>query len=302
MAPVSQHPQSVTHRHAALASFAIVIAQISINIGAALGKGLFSKVGPEGVAALRTSVSAVLLLCIVRPWRFAPTRSQAMSLTFYGLALGGMNLLIYWSIQRIPIGIAVAIEICGPLTLVLLTSRSLKDLFWLSLAITGLLLLVPWPGVDARLDPYGIIFALGAAVCWALYIVFGKRASEVKGSVAVTIGMTIACLLTVPLGISAAGEKLLQGPVLALGAAVAILSNAFPYFIEMKALEQISTRVFGVITSCAPAVAAVGGWVILGERLTNTQWIAVMLMIVASAGCSIASTPAAKGEGNATKD
>lgn len=281
-------------RPAALASLAIVAAQVSINLGAALGKGLFPSVGPEGVAALRTGIAALLLLGLARPWTVAITPRQAAWLFLYGLALGGMNLLIYWSMERIPIGIAVAIEICGPLAVVLLTSRSGRDFLWLALAVAGLLLLVPWPGAEAGLDPLGVAFALGAAACWALYILFGKRASEVGGGAAVALGMTAACLVTVPFGVSAAGTGLLLGPVLGLGLAVALLSSALPYLLEMAALGRLSSRVFGVVTSAAPAIAALAGFAVLGERLSPAQWLAVALMIAASAGCSLAAGPAVR--------
>lgn len=272
---------------AALAAVCMAGAQVSVNVGAALGKTLFASVGPEGVAALRTSIAAILLLTIARPWRTMPTRRHMGWLLLYGLTLGSMNLLIYATFARIPIGVAVAIEICGPLGVVLATSRSLRDFLWLGLAIGGLLLLAPWPGVGARLDPAGIGFALAAALAWALYILFGKRAAQVKGTTAVALGMTIACCITLPFGVAAAGGRLLDPSVLRLGIGVALLSSALPYALEMKALGHLSTRAFGVLTSAAPAVAALVGYVILGERLTPAQWLAVALMIAASAGGSL---------------
>lgn len=272
----------------ALAALCMAGAQVSVNVGAALGKGLFASVGPEGVAALRTSIAAILLLAIARPWRAMPSRRQMGWLTVYGLTLGSMNLLIYAAFARIPIGVAVAIEICGPLGVVLATSRSLRDFLWLGLAIGGLLLLAPWPGGSARLDPAGIGFALAAALTWALYILVGKRAAQVKGTTAVALGMTIACFVTLPFGLSAAGGRLLDPSVLGLGIGVALLSSALPYVLEMKALGHLSARVFGVLTSAAPAVAALVGFLILGERLTPAQWLAIALMIAASAGGSLA--------------
>ena len=272
---------------AALASLTLVAALISVNVGAAIGKSLFASVGAEGVAALRTGISALILLCVVRPWRSPLSHSNWMWLGLYGLTLGGMNLLIYWAFARIPIGIAVAIELCGPLSIVLLTSRSKKDFLWLSLAIAGLLLLVPWASTDRSLDPLGIACALGAALCWALYILFGKRASEIKGTVAVAVGMTVACVVTLPVGLTLAGTALFHGPILGLGIVIAILSSALPYLLEMRALSALSTRMFGVVTSAAPAIAALVGYLLLDETLSALQWLAVFLMIGASAGCSL---------------
>lgn len=293
--PPVGHETGMSDRTVALASLSILAAQISINIGAAIGKGLFPQVGPEGVAAFRTVISALILIAVAGPWRTRVTRGQARWLVLYGLTLGGMNLLIYWAFERIPIGIAVAIEICGPLAVVLTTSRSVRDFLWLGLAVVGLLLLIPWPGGEASLDPLGIAFAVAAAACWALYILFGKRASRVESRTAVALGMTTACLLTVPFGVAAGGATLLSPPVLAVGAVVAVLSSALPYLLEMKALETLSSRVFGVVTSSAPAIAALAGFLILHERLTGLQWLAIALMVAASAGCSLTARPPAAG-------
>jgi inner membrane transporter RhtA len=278
------------HGREAAAGLAVLAAQVSINIGAALGKGLFAQVGPEGVAALRTGIAALVLLAVAKPWTTTVKRSQVVWLGLYGLALGGMNLLIYWAIERISLGIAVTIEICGPFAVVLLGSRSARDLLWLALAASGILLLVPWQAGGAYLDPTGVFCAMGAALCWALYIFFGKRASRVRGSKAVALGMTAACLVTIPFGVSAAGSRLLSVEALSLGLVVAMLSSALPYFLEMKALERLSSRAFGLATSCAPAIAALVGFVTLGEHLAAIQWTAVVLMVSASAGVSISAT------------
>jgi inner membrane transporter RhtA len=276
----------------AFAGLAIVVAQLSTNLGAALGKSLFPLVGPEGVAALRTGISALILLAISRPWRIALTKRQTTFLALYGLALGSMNLLIYLAIERLPIGVAIAIEISGPLSVVLLTSRSIRDFFWFALAVASLLMLMPWPGSQARLDSLGIVFAFGAAGCWALYILFGKRASELGSKTAVALGMVTACAVTLPFGIVMAGEKLLVSSVLWLGLVVALLSSAIPYILEMKALERLSSRTFGVIINSAPAIGALAGYLILGEQLTLVQWLAVATMISASAGCTLTAAPA----------
>jgi len=285
----------MTRHPVAAAALAITLAQISVNVGAALGKGLFPLVGPEGVAMLRTVLSAAILLAIARPWRALPTPRQSVWLALYGLAIGAMNLLIYAAIARIPLGLAVAIELAGPLAVVLLTSRSLRDLLWFALAVASLAMLVPWPGSGDRLDPAGIALALGAGACWALYILLGKRAAEVDGRTAVALGMCAACLLTVPLGTAAAGTSVLAPAVLALGLVVALLSSAIPYLLEMVALGRVSSRLFGVITSSAPAIGAMCGFFILGERLTPLQWLAVAAMIAASAGCTLTSRPPGAG-------
>jgi inner membrane transporter RhtA len=271
----------------------MLAAQLSFNIGAALAKDLFAAVGPAGVAALRTTIAALLLVAVARPWRLRPDRRQARFLVLYGLALGAMNLTFYYSIERLPIGVAVAIEISGPLAVVLFTSRTPRDFAWFALAAGSLALLLPWPGDAARLDPAGLLFALAAAAFWALYIVFGKRAAEVKGAPAVAIGMAVSCLITLPFGVAEAGSGLLAPPVLLVGLAVALASSMVPYVLEMVALERLTSRIFGVLTASAPAIAALAGFVVLGERLTLVQALAVAGMIAASAGCSLTRRKAA---------
>lgn len=286
----------MTQHRIAFAGLALIIAQFSINLGAAVAKSLFPLVGPEGVAALRSGIAALILLAVMRPWRTRITGRQAGFLLAYGLSLGGMNLLIYGAFQRIPIGVAIAIEISGPLTVVLLTSRSWRDFLWLALAVGSLMALIPWPGSQASLDPVGILLALAAAACWALYIVFGKRASTIGGGAAVALGMSISCLVTVPVGIATAGADLLQGHVLAIALGVALLSSALPYMLEMRALEALSSRLFGVLISGAPAVGALAGFIVLGERLSPLQWGAVAAMIMASAGCALTTRRPAPAE------
>jgi inner membrane transporter RhtA len=268
---------------------AVVAAQISMNLGAAIGKDLFSLLSPEAVAALRTGLAAILLLLLAQPWKARLTARHALWVGLYGLALGGMNLLIYWAFERLPIGVAVAIEICGPLAVVLIGSRSLPDFAWLALAITGLLLLVPWPGSEAPLDVAGLSFAAGAAACWALYIVFGKQASGVDNRTAVALGMAAACIITFPVGLPEALPGLFVPTIFLTGLALALLSSALPYLLELKALEGLSPRAFGVVTSSAPAIAAVVGFVLLGEKLAPLQWLAIALLIGASAGCALCS-------------
>lgn len=274
----------------ARAAVLVLAAAVSVNLGAALGKTLFGQVGAEGMAALRTSFAVLGLWLLVRPWRGGPVpRDRLGWLAAYGLTMGLMNLTVYWAIARIPLGLAVAIEIAGPLLLVLSLSRRKTDFLWLALAVGGLSLLVPWPGAQERLDPLGLAFAVAAGTCWAGYIVLGKRVSGVGGARSVAIGVVFACLVTLPFGIGHAGTGLMAPQVLAWGAGVAALSSMVPYVLEMKALAHLSAKTFGLVTSSAPAVAALAGFVVLGERLTAAQWLAIVLMIAASAGAALSS-------------
>lgn len=276
-----------------LASSAVLCALVAQNVGAAFAKQLFPLVGAEGVTALRVGLSALILLLIWRPWRRLPSGQDARNLLIYGLGMGCMNLFIYHAFARIPIGIAVAIEVSGPLSVVLFASRRPRDFAWLACMVAGLLLLLPLTRHASALDPVGVLWAIGAAVCWALYIVFGKRVSHIESGHAVAWGMTAAALFAVPLGVSHAGSALLSPGVLLIGLAVAVLSSTLPYSFEMMALRRLPRRVFGILVSAAPAIAALAGWLILDERLGLQQWLAIGLVIFASAGSAATADRAA---------
>jgi inner membrane transporter RhtA len=267
-----------------LPSLAVAAGLVAQNLGAAFAKHLFPLVGSEGVTALRVGLSALMLLLVARPWHRPLGRGDAINLAIYGLTLGCMNLLIYRAFALIPIGVAIAIEVTGPIAVVLLSSRRPRDFAWVACAVAGLALLLPLRADAAALDPRGVAWAVGAAFCWAMYIVFGKRASRIRGGDAVAWGMLAAALFTVPVGVAHAGNALLAPAVLLGGLAVAVLSSALPYSLEMIALARLPRRVFGMMVSAAPAVGALAGFVVLGERLATTQWLAIALVIVASAG------------------
>jgi inner membrane transporter RhtA len=266
---------------AVVPALAIAAAMVSQYAGAAFAKHLFPLVGAEGVVALRVGLSALLLAGFTRPWRALPSRADLPNLLLYGLTLGCMNLLIYRAFSRIPIGIAVSIEVMGPLAVVLLSSRRARDFLWVACAAFGLWLLLPLRGSTSALDPAGIAYAAGAAFCWALYIVFGKRASQSQGSGTVAWGMLAASAFIVPVGAASAGAALLSPFVLMAGFAVAVLSSAAPYTLEMIALRRLPRRVFGILVSSSPAVAALAGFVVLGERLAGVQWLGIALVILA---------------------
>jgi inner membrane transporter RhtA len=202
----------------------------------------------------------------------------------YGLALGTMNFVFYLALRTIPLGVAVALEFTGPLAVALAGSRRRTDFLWIALAVLGLLILLPIARTERSLDPVGVALALAAGLCWALYIVFGQKAGRAHGPSASTWGMLIAASFTVPLGLALGGRGILSPAVLPMGLAVAVLSGAFPYTLEMFALRQLATKTFGTLMSLEPAIAAFAGLVFLNERLTGTQWLAIAAVMVASMG------------------
>lgn len=275
--------EASTRPPGALPMLALAGSLASQNLGAAIAKSLFPVVGVEGMTALRIGLSALMLLAFWRPWRAPLARRDLPNVAIYGAVLGSMNLCIYEAFGRIPIGIATAIETIGPLAVVLAASRRPLDVAWVVLALVGLALLLPL-GTDRPLDPVGLLFAFGAAASWALYIVFGKRVSMLARGQAVSLGMLAAALLTVPLGVARSGPAMLVPSTLLAGLGVAVLSSAVPYSLEMAALRRLPRQVFGILVSATPAFGAACGALVLGERLSALQWVAIACIIGASAG------------------
>jgi inner membrane transporter RhtA len=275
-----------------LAAFAIFVGQVSNGVGAAWAKALFPVMGPEGVVALRIGFSALLLGVLTGAWRLRLPRDQWVNLAGYGICLGLMNSVAYQAFSRIPIGIGMAIEVTGPLTLVILGSRRASDFAWLGGTVAGLALVL-FPGAEiAPLDIVGIGFAMCSATCWAGYIVFGSRLAKVGSGRVVAAGALIASIFVLPFGALTAGVTMFHPESLALGLGVAILTSAFPYFLQMLALRQLPRALYGVIAGGVPAVGAAMSYIVLGEQLAARQWLGICLVVVAAAGCTLGAAKA----------
>jgi inner membrane transporter RhtA len=272
----------------------ILIAMLSIQSGASLAKSLFPLVGAPGVTALRIALGTLILVVIFKPWRLRVQKAQRLPLLFYGLALGAMNYMFYLSIQTIPLGIAVALEFTGPLAVALFASRRPVDFIWVILAVLGLWFLLPLGQNVSEIDLTGAALALGAGACWAVYILTGQRAGEEHGPATVALGSLIAAIIFVPLGMAQATESIWQWSVMPVGLAVAVLSTALPYSLEMIALTRLPTRIFGTLMSMEPALAAISGMIFLGETLTFTQTLALCSIIAASMGSTLTMRPESK--------
>lgn len=267
---------------------AILGAVTALGLGTSWAKhSLFPVVGAQGTTAVRVGFSALLLLLFWRPWRWALSGADARTVALYGAALGAMNLCFYMSLRTIPFGIAVAIEFAGPLAVALFSSRRPLDFLWVLLAGAGLALLLPLGHDVSTLDPAGVLFALAAAVFWATYIIFGKRASHLHSGHSVSLGLFVAALVVVPVGVAHAGGALLSPVILATGLGVALISSAIPISLEMVALKRLSPQAFGIMASMEPAVAALLALALLGEYLSAIQWLAIALIMAASVGSSV---------------
>ncbi|MBP2330841.1 inner membrane transporter RhtA [Kibdelosporangium banguiense] len=266
----------------------VLVGIISVQIGAAMAKQLFGAVGSAGTVALRIFFAAAVLLLVWRPSLRMNRRMWAVVLG-YGLVLGLMNLLFYLSLSRIPLGIAVTVEFLGPLAIALAGSRRWLDALWALLAGGGVVLLADGSG---DLDMLGLLFALLAGVCWGSYILLGsalgKQSTEGDG---LALGMAVAALVVVPVGVVDSGTALLTPWILVVGLGVALLSSVVPYSLELEALRRIPPRVFGVLMSMEPAVAALVGLIVLGESLQALQWVAVLCVVAASAGATYSARP-----------
>ena len=267
----------------------LIVAMFSFQIGAVVAKQLFPAVGASGATALRLFFASLMLLAAWRPWRIRPSMREARTIVIYGLAMGWMNLFFYLSLDRIPLGIAVALEFTGPLAVSIATSRRAVDFVWIVLAVLGLSALLPL-GVAAKpLAPLGVAFGLAAGVCWALYIVFGQKAGNAHGGQTAALGTLAGAIVIVPIGMAHAGTALWSPALLPTACVLALLSSALPYSLEMYALTRVPTRTFGVLMSGDPALAALSGLAFLHETLSVVQWAAIASIMLASAGSAATS-------------
>jgi inner membrane transporter RhtA len=267
----------------------LIVAMFSFQIGAVVAKQLFPAVGASGATALRLFFASLMLLAAWRPWRIRPSMREARTIVIYGLAMGWMNLFFYLSLDRIPLGIAVALEFTGPLAVSIATSRRAVDFVWIVLAVLGLSALLPL-GVAAKpLAPWGVAFGLAAGVCWALYIVFGQKAGNAHGGQTAALGTLAGAIVIVPIGMAHAGTALWSPALLPTACVLALLSSALPYSLEMYALTRVPTRTFGVLMSGDPALAALSGLAFLHETLSVVQWAAIASIMLASAGSAATS-------------
>jgi len=263
----------------------VVVAVSSVQFGAAFAKTIFDQVGPAGTVFLRVLFAALVLVAVWRPAVGGRSRADWRLIAFFGLSLAGMNLAYYESLDRIPLAIAVTFEFVGPLGVAIAGSRRPLDLTWVVLAAAGIVLLSDFGGAD--LDGLGVALALLAGGFWGAYIVLSARVGRASpGGSGLALAMVAAAAMLAPVGVADAGGELLVPGVLAVALAVAMLSSAIPYSLEMEALRRMPSGVFGVMMSIEPAVAALAGFIVLGEGLAARELVAIALVVAASAGAA----------------
>ena len=291
----------------ALPAGLVLAGAVSVQSGAGIAARLFSQLPPAAVTTLRLWSAALILLIVAgrgsaraaaglarrRAWA-----DSVITLTF-GIALGFMNFAIYQAFARIPLGIAVTIEFLGPLTVTVTGTlrgggRRAAGLGYAALAAAGVLLLAGTAG-GTRLNWAGVAWAAAAGAAWAAYILGAKAAGQrLPGGSGLVIAMCVAAVAVTGPGLAVGGTAMFRPSLLAAGAAVGVLSSVIPYWLELEALRRISAGLFGVWMSVQPAVAALIGLAVLGQRLSVTDWAGIGCVVAASAGAA-AVTPVVPG-------
>lgn len=265
---------------------ALVLSGIaSVQLGSSLAATLFSRLGAGGTVFVRLASAALILLVLWGPRARGSSREQLAVAALFGVVLAAMNLSFYEALSRIPLGIAVAIEFVGPMGVALAGSRRRVDLVWIALAVGGIVLLTH--GTGRSLNELGLGLALLAGCFWGAYILVNARVGRAfEDASGLALAMCVATVVVAPVGVASAGGRLLRPGLLAQGAAVGVLSSVITYSLELEALRRISAATFGVLMSLEPAMAALAGFVVLGQGLSARALLGIVLVSVASVGAS----------------
>ncbi|MFV5193137.1 EamA family transporter [Acinetobacter courvalinii] len=270
-----------------IAFLAATLSLVSVQIGASVAKTLFAVLGPETVALVRLGIAAILLCVIFRPWQLFYQQTNWRNLVIYGMFISGMNVLVYKAFAYMSVGIAISIEVLGPLTVAMLMSKRKQDLLWAGCALIGIVIL-PLGGVNQNFSYQGMGLALAAAICWGLYIIYGRRVASAGGS-SVSVGMLVAALCALPVGFQHLDLVVSSYKVFFTCVFVSLFSSMIPFLLDIVAMKRLAAHVFGMLLSASPAISAVAAWCILGEALNLYQILAIIMIMVACIGCSYAS-------------
>jgi inner membrane transporter RhtA len=269
---------------------ALLVAIVSVQFGAAFAKQLFPALGVERATFLRLALGALLLAPVLKPWRLRVSAREWPLLLAYSGVLGGMNFTFYLAVQRIPLGIAVALEFIGPLGLAVSLSHKRIDLLWVALAIIGLLLLLPLSSHGQAVDPVGVMFALAAAALWASYSLLARRIGTQQGTGIIGLAMAIAALMVLPFAAWQPGSVTITPHLAVAVLIVAIFSSALPFPLELFALTGMPIRVYGTFTSLEPALGTLMGLLVLRELPSGVQLAGIAAIVAASLGAAVFDT------------
>ncbi|WP_297423563.1 EamA family transporter [uncultured Acinetobacter sp.] len=276
-----------------LAALFMLLSMISYQISASFAKQLFLHLDPLSVTILRLCFAALIVFFMFRSWHIFKRLGflKWRDLLCYSAALCFMNVLFYFSLGKLPQGIAVGLEFIGPLGLALLSIKQRSDSIWVGLAILGIALMVPWQqAFEGNFSIFGALCALGAGLCWAFYIYFGQKVVQQNiGMHALTIAISLSALSLLPIGLYHNAQALLNVEYWPQALAIAVLATAIPYALDLQALKRLSKLSYGTLSSLSPALAALAGLVLLGEKIGFWQWIALACVMLASIGVTFKS-------------
>lgn len=259
----------------------MLMGMISFQLGAAIAKDLFDQVSATGIAFMRTAFGSVFLFLITRPTVRGLSRAQWSLVGGMGTTTAVMGLLYFLALQRIPLGVATAIAFSGPFILAMSGAKRFSQLFWVVVAASGVVLLAPWG--NSQVSVAGFLLAAVAGLSYTGYVVLTKRAGvALPANDALPLAMGIAAVLLAPVAIVHAGWDMWQRDVIIIVALTSVLSNVLPYLFEFNALKRVSAALYAVLISLDPAVSAVAGLVVLGERIGTLGYIAIGLICTGS--------------------
>lgn len=264
----------------------------SVQFGSAVASTLFPALGAPGTVLLRLLLAGGLLAVLLRPRVHRWSAGALAGCALLGAAMAGMNALFYLSIERLPLGVAVSVELLGPLVLSVVQARRAQDALWSALALAGVVLLgvraLGDAGAGEGLDVLGLVLAASAGACWAGYILASARVGRlVPGTGGLAVSLLVGAVLVAPFGLGGALGVVERPGLLLAALAVALLSSVVPYGADLAALRRLPTRVFGVLMSLQPVAAAVAGLVVLGQGLAPAELVALALVSTASAGVAL---------------
>ncbi len=279
---------SATARNGA---FMAIAAMCAVQLGAAIAVQLIDDIGAAGTAWLRLAWAGLLMLALVRPRRAAFTRSAFRTCVVLGVVTAGITLLFMMAVARIPLGTASALEFLGPLGVAVAKGSGRYRLLWPGLATVGVLLLTePWAG---SVDPVGVLYALGSAVCWGMYILLTQRVGdEVAGIAGLAVSMPVAGLVATAVAGPAVFGRLTP-EILVIGAGLAILLPVIPFALELLALRRLTAAAFGTLMSLEPGFAMLMGLLVLHQVPAPLAVVGIVAVVGAGIG---AARSGARGE------